>query len=287
MRICPVQNLNIYNRPSKPQPRVNFTAHYDYGQIKEQTGDGYIYKRGFIHNYSALARDLQLFLEMPQILEEKFPNGVKIYDYGCSAGYEPTSIVLGLYNHFPEDKVAQYTPVIARDSNPQIIKNAMEYRLRLDEDEVYKIKFFENINKDDFFIARRNGKDGQKIHDCTDKIKENIIYENSDLFEDLDNDKLSDEPCVVLLRNAWQYMTPMGVTNLANKLYSKLQPKSIVIIGASDILSDADKRLVEAGFKKIDKDYDMNFDNRVLNAQYTDMKEFNPLRRKHFCFEKE
>ncbi len=286
MRIAPIINFNTtnYNKPKKQQ---NFTAHYDYGQVKEQTGNGIIYKRGNIHNYSSLARDLQLFLEMPQILEERFPDGVKIYDYGCSVGYEPTSILLGLYNHFPEDKVAQYTPIIARDKNNQTIKEAMKYRLRFNEEEEAKIKFFENINKDDFFITRRTGKDGQKIHDCTDKIKNEIIYENGDLFEDLDSGKLSDEPCVVLLRNAWQFMTPMGIIHHANKLYSKLQPKSMVIIGLNDIMNGAGERLLKAGFKEVETDYNMTFDNKVLNAHYRDMKAFNSLRTKHFCFEKE
>ncbi len=286
MRIAPIINFNTtnYNKPKKQQ---NFTANYDYGKVKEQTGDGYIYKRGNIHNYSSLARDLQLFLEMPQILEERFPDGVKIYDYGCSVGYEPTSIVLGLHNHFPEDKASQYLPIYARDNNSYAIKNASEYRLRLDEVEENKIRFFENINKDDFFITRRTGKDGQKIHDCTDKIKNEIIYEKGDLFEDLDNDKLSEEPCVVLLRNTWQFMTPTGISELSNKLYSKLQPKSIVIIGANDIGHGADRNLIAAGFKPVEKECEMTFSNKVLGAKYTDLKDFDPLRTKHFCFEKE
>lgn len=287
MLVNSIQNYNIYTRPNIPQKKVNFTAHYDLGKVQEQTGDGIIYNRGFIHNYSALARDMQLFLEMPQMLEQKFPNGVKIYDYGCSAGYEPTSIVLGLYNHFPEDKVDSYTPIIARDKNPQILKIAKNYRLRFEDDERERLGFFENIDKNDFLIARRSDAYGQKIFDCTDKLKQKIIYEEGDLFEDLDRRELSEEPCVVLLRNAWQYITPMGRQLLSEKLYSKLQPKSMVIIGSCDLMKEADKNLLKAGFKQVDDDFDMTFKNKVLSARYEDSKAFNPLRTKHFCFVKE
>lgn len=287
MLITPVNNLNIFARQYKPQKNINFGAHYDFGQIKENRGDGIIYQNGNIHNYSCLIRDLQLFLEMPKLLEKKFPNGVKIFDYGCSAGYEPASVVLGLHNNAP-DKVALYTPIIARDNNSQIIKNAKKYKLKFEDDELQRLNYFENINKSDFFIPGRKSSDGQKIYELTDKLKNEITFEEGDLFEDLDKGKLSEEPCVILFRNAWQFLTDKGATELSEKLYKNLQPHSIVIIGANDVnYANAHKHLLNAGFKNVKEKFPVELKDPVLSARYKDLIYFNPTTKiSTYCFEK-
>ena len=147
-KIQAAQNNNSVKYPNSY--KQSFGAHYDNGRIKELVGDGLIYRNGHIHNYSCLLRDFQLFLEIPEILKEKFPNGVKIYDYCCSAGYEPVSIVMSLSNGFPNEKVNDYTPIIARDNNLNIVRKAKEYKLKLEQDEIRRLSFFENINPKDF-----------------------------------------------------------------------------------------------------------------------------------------
>ena len=157
MRITKIQLEQNYNGGKCHSKHIPaFGAHYDNGRIKELVGDGMIYRCGNIHNYSCLIRDLQLFLELPEILKNKFPNGVKIYDYGCSAGYEPVSIVLSLFNGFSKEKANNYTPIIAKDNNPNIIRKAREYKLKLEQDEIRRISFFENINPRDFLTAKKN-----------------------------------------------------------------------------------------------------------------------------------
>ena len=284
MKILPYSNnVNSYNQS---QTRPNFKAHYDLGQVKELAGDGFIYKSGNIHNYSCLVRDLELFLKLPEMIKKKFPDGVKIYDYACSAGYESTTIDLGLHNSMSSEMVKKYTPIIARDNNPHIIKKAQEYRLRFEDDEMARLDMFENINKEDFFTPRRKDAYGQKIHDCKDILKKEIIYENGDLFKDLENGKLSDEPCIVLLRNTWQYMTPLGIINNVNLLSKHLQPKSIVVLGTFDVRTNAAKQLLKSGFKPVEDEYDVALKDKKLLAQYKDVSSFSPSKISTHCFEK-
>ena len=287
MHITKIQLEENYNRNKchlKSAPA--FGAHYDNGRIKELVGDGKIYSHGNIHNYSCLIRDLQLFLELPEILKNKFPNGIKIYDYGCSAGYEPVSIVLSLFNGFSKEKVNNYTPIIARDNNPNIIRKAKEYKLELEQDEIRRLSFFENINPKDFLTAKRIDIHEQRNFDYTEDLKQKIHYEIGDIFEDLKSDKLSKEPCVLFIRNMWQYLTQRGVTQLADNLYSCLPPKSIVIIGVKDMSNDAAINLKRAGFKNINGEYNMFFKDKILQAKYRDVKFLTPFLTNDFCFEK-
>ena len=256
MRILPVSNFR--NNYIPKQAPVSFKAHYDglppYGNV----GDGDRYSRVRIHNYSNLIRDLGLFQDMPKMLEDKFPDGVKIYDYGCSVGYEPVSICLGLHNTLSESQIEKYTPIFAFDNNKKILEKAKDFKLRFGTDEQKRLDKFENIDKNDFFVEHRKGRDGQKLHECKDILKKEIIFEYADLFEDLDSGKLSDEPCVLLLRNAWQYMTPKGRAELAQRLHDNLQPGSIVIIGYHDVGSQADTKLTDAGFESVQKRYSVD-----------------------------
>ena len=84
----------------------------------------------------------------------------------------------------------------------------------------------------------------------------------------------------------WQYLTPRGVSQLADYLYSYLPPKSIVIIGAKDLSNDADKNLKKAGFKNINGEYNMFFKDKILQARYRDVKFLSPFLTNDFCFEK-
>ena len=281
-KIQPKQNNNSVKYKSIYMPK--FGAHYDNGRIKELVGDGLIYRSGHIHNYSCLLRDFRLFLEIPEILKEKFPNGVKIYDYCCSAGYEPVSIVLGLFNSFSKEKVNDYTPIIARDNNPDIIRKAREYKLILEQDEIRRLSFFENINPKDFLTAKRIDIHEQRNFDYTKDLKEKIHYETADIFKDLESGKLSNEPCVLFIRNMWQYLTSQGVSKLSYNLYSGLAPKSMVIIGSHDIENQADKALIRAGFNKMKGDYNIDFKDRLLQAKYEDSKYW--YQTNDFCFEK-
>lgn len=273
MQVTKTQLTQDFNTHKYPFVHtLGFGSHYDNGRIKELVGDGLIYRNGHIHNYSCLLRDFQLFLELTEILKKKFPNGVKIYDYCCSAGYEPVSIVLGLFNSFSKGKVNDYTPIIAKDNNPNIIRKAREYKLKLEHDEIRRLSFFENINPKDFLTAKRIDIHEQRNFDYTEDLKQKIHYETGDIFKDLESGKLSQEPCVLFIRNMWQYLTSQGVAKLSYNLYSCLAPQSIVIIGQRDISNRADKNLIQAGFKKIKGDYSIDFKDSLLQAKYKNLK---------------
>ncbi len=297
MQIRPISNIN-YTPQNYPQ-RVSFGSYYDStqrGKSIENFGDGVLYQSCNIHNYSTLIRSTELFLELPKVLEEKFPNGAKIYNYACSAGYEPTSLALSLHNYFPEEKAKKYLPIIARDNNSKIIAEAQKYTLKLEQSELNRLKFFENIKKDDFFtLGKIRNRYGEKIYKLNDKLKNEIKFEEGDLFKDLDSGELSKEPCVILFRNAWQFLTEDGVKTLSKNLYEKLKPGSLVIIGAMDVPMEyysspnANIHLKKAGFKNLNDKYSIDFKDRDLYEKYIYLKkdnfEFTPDVQK-YCYEK-
>ena len=299
MRIDSLSSFNHNKLQYSPKPRVSFGAYYDstlYGKSIENHGDGVLYKSCNIHNYSTLIRSTELFLELPKVLEEKFPNGAKIYNYACSAGYEPTSLALSLHNYFPEEKAKKYLPIIARDNNSKIIAEAQKYTLRLEQGELNRLKFFENINEDDFFtLGKIRNRYGEKIYKLNDKLKNEIKFEEGDLFKDLDSGELSKEPCVILFRNAWQFLTEDGVKTLSKNLYEKLKPGSLVIIGAMDVPMEyysspnANIHLKKAGFKNLNDKYSIDFNDKDLRKKYIYLKkdnfEFIPYVQK-YCYEK-
>ena len=283
MLISPIIN----NYQPKTNYRPTFKAHYDQGQIRENVGDGVRYSHGHIHNYSILLRNFRLFLELPKLLEEKFPNGAKIYDYGCSVGYEPVSLDLGLHNYFPKEQVKKYTPIIARDNNPYILREAKRFKLKFEKDELERLAFLKNINQEEFFHPHRKGIDGQLVCGCSDRLKKDIIFEHGDLFDDLKYDRLSDEPCVVLLRNSWQYMTKNGKEELSDLLFEKLKSGSIVIIGSHDVSSSANECLLNSGFKNIKGDYEIkDCEYPKLEFICNGKKEPAPSDIELYCFEK-
>ena len=53
-------------------------------------------------------------------------------------------------------------------------------------------------------------------------------------------------------------MTIKGREELAEKLYQKLQPGSIVIIGYHDVCSQADEKLINVGFERVNKKYSVD-----------------------------
>lgn len=261
MQVSPVTNqYNCNKMTAKP----TFTAHYDkyIKHIKNQKGDGKIYGYGDIKNYSHLFRNLRFFQQMPIIIDKKFPNGVKIYDYACSSGYEPASIVMSIEDRLPKEKANKFFPIFAFDKNPQIIQEAQRYQLRLNGAENRSFEYFENIKKSNYFTSI--GIDFQKQEICneTDNLRQKIIFKNGDLFEDAENDKISKEPCVLFFRNSWQFLTSDGIEKLANLLSKKLKPKSLLFIGDEDI----------------DKFYDMRTDKILQKHNFKPIKEFEPIK---------
>ena len=289
MQVSPV--TNHYNN-TKMSVKPTFTAHYDkYAKgIKNLRGDGIIYQNGDIKNYSHLMRNLVLFQKLPYLLDKKFPNGCRMYDYACSVGYEPASIIISLEDKLPKIKAEKFYPILAFDKNPQIIQEAQRYQLRLNGAERRCFEYFENIKKQKYMTAIGIDFQKQEINNVTDEIRNKIIFREGDIFKDLEEGKLSEEPCVVFIRNTWQFLTQDGSEKLSTTLYDKLKSKSLVFIGDEDIDKfydmRTDKLLKRAGFNPVEEDFPITFKTPKNMDIYRRLTMFEHKKISQLCYEK-
>lgn len=287
MRIYPCYS-NTFLQKKRPQSKFNptpFGAHYDTISGLQICGEGIRYKLGNILNYTLLFRNLCVFKELPSFLESTYPNGVKIHDYACSTGHEACSLVIGLLDALPNENVQKYLPILAFDNNLEMLRIAESHTLKLNDTEKRHLRYFENTNVDDFLKRLRRTSDRQEIYKMTSKLSGNIQFNYGDIFEDLKTGELSKEPCVVLFRNAWQFLTPEGKKELAQSLYKNLPTKSSVIIGDVDIgqvTDPTDWLLIKAGFKRIKPTKLAAFNNKNAESKYLWLRENNDLAT--FCF---
>lgn len=285
-----IQNdLNLaINKPKSQnkQPSTPFGAHYDDVRKVLLSGDGFAYKWGSIKNYTTLFRNFTVFKELPNFLEKEYPNGAKIYDYACSRGHEASSIVIGILDSLSPQKAKQYLPIYAFDNNQKILQMNDNHSLKLDEDEIRIFKWFENSDINDYFKhLRHSSTSDQELYKMRDKLSDNISFDYGDVFEDLENQKFSNEPCILFFRNAWQFLTEDGITTLSESLFNNLHSKSSVIIGNMDIhRAKADNALLNVGFNRINKIDSLNFKNPVLQRNYGYFNADETL--PNFCFMK-
>lgn len=285
MKICAYNYLvpNVKPLRFKKDNNCSFTAHYDIYDNLMQVDRGGFYKCETIKNYTNLFRDIKVFKELPQYLVENYPQGVKIYDYACSIGHEASSIIIGLHDALPEKLAEKYLPILAFDKNPKIVKMAQKHKLKLQKEEVESFKWFEKSNINEYFSPLRKSRDNQKNYRMSDKLTNNVVFSEGDIFEDLRNGKLSAEPCVLFFRNATQFMSKKGVDELLGLMSNKLVSKSTVIIGEMDRFefgAMSSKKLCDSGFKPVKNNLKPEFNDKSKNSRY----EYLDLPFNLYCF---
>lgn len=148
---------------------------------------------------------------------KKFPKGVKIFNYACSDGSEPYSLVMLLINKLGfEEARKKYFPIIAKDISPAIIKQAQKGIIGLneqDEKEIINLLRLKNLNK--FFKPVKL--DEQPIGDdfkqfwVPDVLRENVVFSKSDICQDAKNPEIfkgdKPGPSLLLFRNAMYHLT--------------------------------------------------------------------------------
>ena len=199
-------------------------------------------------NDTCFFRDNKLWSDLCELLEQKFDKAkkVNIYSYGCSEGSEAYSFVMLILSKL-ENKAEKYLPVIAKDFDPYIIEKA---RLRdwyfIRDDEKTTInehtgncynRFFKEISPN-FAYA-------------TDELYDNVKFSVSDINKDYKN--IEPDNSVIFVRNFWPYLKNDGARqNLLNKLFSKLNKGSLLVIGQYDLVArlfQMEMMLEKAGFK--------------------------------------
>lgn len=159
-----------------------------------------------------------------------FPEGVKIFNYACSDGSEPYSLVMLLINKLGlEEAKKKYFPITAKDIAPGIIKQAQKGIIGLnekDENEIKNLFSLRNINK--FFVPAKP--DEQPI--CEDfnqflvpeVLRENVIFSKADICQDAKNPEVftgnKPGPSLLLFRNAMYHLTKEQQQKLYVDLYN-------------------------------------------------------------------
>lgn len=210
------------------------------------------------HTTSFLRNDLS-WNEFGDYLKEKFPNieDVDINVFGCSTGKEPYTLSLLLKKKYGDVPFV----IKASDISDNIIKRN---KLNKKEGIVISVWDFDKlknslcIDADEakkFFEAK-----GPSVIQIKDDVTDHVEFSKANILDSLDKIN-SEKPSLIFCRNMWPYIDSKEYENFAQKLYDKLAPGSIVVIGEYDIVGeisrpDTDKfphALKKSGFNPIYK----------------------------------
>ena len=293
--VSPYGQISVNRKSIQPAQKVNFcgTSGFESSQKYHLSGPelGGAYLNTHISNYTKLFRNIKVLQQLPQMLKDKFPDGARIYDYGCSTGFEPESIVMSLFNKMTPEQVAKYMPIQAFDVNDKALSRAKSPYTQLSLDDKDGFCFFKNISRKTFYQEKIMSISefeeyawkayGQKpsnpysllseydedeikdikivAHEKLPVLTENIVYKRGDIFEDLENKDFGKEPVVLFFRNASQFMNDDGQRELAEKMWKALPSGSVVVLGDRDIAHqdgrNLKKYLLEKGFVPVKGDY--------------------------------
>lgn len=268
MRISPITIIpitkkhnnenNVQTQPSRQNEDIKiirfpyfFNLHrppLEKGQILTKTGK--------IHNRHStrICREDISWSEFGEYLKQKYPNpnDANFVIYGCSTGEEAYTLAL-LLNKIYDG--ADYK-IKACDISEDIIEDNMQnqkigiYLNPADIEYMYK-----SMELKDYYDFDSEFSGNIKIRkSITDKIE----FSHANILTDT-NTISNEKPTVLLCRNMWPYINPKEYNKFASKLYSKLHPDSIVILGEYDYEGDRDFQgsssfpfvLLQNGFKPV------------------------------------
>ena len=186
-----------------------------------------------------------------KFLCNKYKDAPKInfINHACSNGMEPISFVISLFLFAPE-QIKKFTPIIARDINHENILMAKKGECGASSEDFLRVHKMTNGKYRDFFDLKRNEKQDSLFTLSPKKIiTDNIIFEQSDIFKDIDN--IPSDNTFLCCRNFWAYLPFEKREELGYRLGQKLHSSSTVLIGYHDIIEGrADLHLKLNGFKR-------------------------------------
>ena len=182
---------------------------------------------------------------------QKYKNVPKVnfINHACSNGMEPFSFLISLMLYAPEN-VKKFTPIIAKDINPENILMAKSGECGASSDDFLRIHKMTNGRYKDFFkIKRDSNTDGMFTMSPKEILTDKIVFDEGDIFKDIET--MQPDNTFLCCRNFWAYLPFEKRQELALKLSRQLNPSSTVLIGYHDMSEGKADLLLEAyGFSR-------------------------------------
>lgn len=203
-------------------------------------------------NYTTFFRtDLQ-WENFVRFIDNKYKNShdINLTCYGCSDGSEPYTLALSLINYTPATGYKIY-PIIAKDYDPYIIKQAKSEQCHVANDDILAINDHTDGEFNSYFqVYSSTNEDFDYSISPKKPLYDKIIFEQANILDDLKN--LPDENNVIMCRNFWKYLGEDKFDELAEKLYQKTKNKGLVVIGSYDRKFKVNEVLERHNFRETD-----------------------------------
>lgn len=202
-------------------------------------------------NTTRMFRNDLYWQDFADFLEDFFQNKdeVKVYSFACSDGSEPYSLISTIKSRTKNPE--KYFPIYASDYDDEIIKEAKRGKYEISTSEFDAMRRITNDKWANCF----NLVDAKTI-EPNKRTKSCVQFKTEDIIDGLDNVKKG--PKVIMARNFWPYLKGSDKAKILEKLKSKMDKDSILVIGAFD--QDAikfDRELASMGFEEVEyTDYD-------------------------------
>ncbi len=224
---------------------------------------------------------------LPAYLSRQFKDTkkVNVYNFACSDGSEPYSLVLSFINDLGEEGAKKFFPIIASDVDEKIIQQAKAGAIKATSYDVSKIEAMiyppKTIN--DFFVIERNmeSPDYPFVLHPKEILSKNVQFKCQSIEEGLDEVEKSNS--LILARNFWRYLSPEELASASLKLRKSIDATSRVVIGDFDKMGDTLSKqdrcsygndlpmfLRYLGFRPVDWEPCNPYENILKVSQYHD-----------------
>ena len=186
------------------------------------------------------------WIDLANFLESYFRDSKKVdvYSFACSDGSEPYSLTASIKNECLNPN--KFFPIMASDYDDEIIKEAKKARYTLTNTEFDSMRRATRNKWDKYFNMLTSD-----TIEPNNKTKNCVNFKTEDIIDGLD--KVKKGPKVIMARNFWPYLKSEDKAKILEKLKSKMDDDSLLIIGAFD--QDAikfDRELSSLGFEEVE-----------------------------------
>ena len=195
-----------------------------------------------------------------QYIGQKYANTpkVNVYNYACSDGSEPLSLLASLMTNFSENFCKKFGIIQARDYDKEAIKNAKKGIYNVYQNEFERIQKCTKHREKDFFNILDNSFNSEKNY-ITYKISpkeiltSKINFKVANILKDYKNIKKNNS--IVSAKNFWPYLKK-DIPVLVENLSKQMGENSLLILGDFDERGcrnfniEIVRLLIKKGFKK-------------------------------------